>query len=73
MEKYQKFHVTNMVGTEILCAIADHQKKSISFEKHNSAQNMVEYLRGKECKEYTETYTQVWEDLNAYMKYYNIQ
>ena len=74
MPNYQIFQVENMVGTPIVCAIANHDNRIISFEQENSVQTMVGYLRSNKCKELIDAgYIQVWRNLDNYITDNNIQ
>lgn len=66
MSKYEKFFVENMVGTDILCAVANHDNKVLSFEQHISAQNMVRYCKTELCSHLSD-YTPIWRDLSNYV------
>ena len=73
--KYEMFYVKNMQDTDILCAVANHEDRVISFEQHPSATNMVGYCKMVLCNHIVEEtdYTIVFRDLDNYVRNNNIQ
>jgi len=72
---YEKFYVKNMQDTDILCAVANHKARVISFEQENSVQEMVAYCKTYLCQHICEEtdYTIVWRNLDNYVADNNIQ
>lgn len=72
--KYEMFHVRNMQDTDILCGVANHVDRVVSYEIEHSVQNMVGYCRTRFCNILEkEGYIIVYRNLDFYVADNNIQ
>ena len=71
MKRFEKFFCENMVGTDMLCVIADHERKILSCEQHDTSSNMVAWTLTNLCSHLGD-YQRVWRNLDFFTQDNNI-